>query len=67
MMAILEAMLVNQMIVTSTGGSFGFRASATTGPVSLGIDEKELTAARELGIRVAEVAVTNKRGLAQPP
>jgi NAD(P)H dehydrogenase (quinone) len=34
MMAILEAMLINQMIVTSAGGSFGFGASATTGPDS---------------------------------
>ena len=65
MMAILEAMLINKMIVTSAGGSFGFGASATTGPDSPGIDEKELTAARELGKRVAEVAAVSKRGLAQ--
>jgi len=65
MMAILEAMLINKMIVTSAGGSFGFGASATTGPDSPGIDEKELTAARELGKRVAEVAAASKRGLAQ--
>ena len=32
MMAILEAMLINKMIVASGGGSFGFGASATTGP-----------------------------------
>jgi NAD(P)H dehydrogenase (quinone) len=65
MMAIFEAMLINKMIVTSAGGSFGFGASATTGPDSPGIDEKELTAARDLGKRVAEVAAANKRGLVQ--
>jgi len=65
MMAILEAMLINKMIVASAGGPFGFGASATTGPDSPGIDEKELAAARELGKRVAEVAAANKRGLAQ--
>jgi NAD(P)H dehydrogenase (quinone) len=56
MTAILEAMLINKMIVVSAGGSFGLGASATTGPESPGIDEKELVAARELGNRVAEVA-----------
>ncbi len=60
MLAILEAMLVNQMIVVSGGGAFG--ASATTGPDSPGIDEKELAAARDLGKRVAEVASVIKRG-----
>jgi NAD(P)H dehydrogenase (quinone) len=65
MMVILEAMLINKMIPVSAGGSFGFGASATTGPDSPGIDEKELVAARELGKRVAEVAATNKRGLSQ--
>jgi NAD(P)H dehydrogenase (quinone) len=65
MMAILEAMLINKMIVVSAGGSFGFGASATTGPDSPGIDEKELAAARDLGKRVAEVAAANKRGLVQ--
>jgi NAD(P)H dehydrogenase (quinone) len=65
MMALLEAMLINKMIVTSAGGTFGFGASATTGPDSPGIDDKELAAARELGKRVAEVAAANKRGLAQ--
>jgi multimeric flavodoxin WrbA len=34
MMAILEAMLINKMIVVSAGGSFGFGASTTTGPDS---------------------------------
>jgi NAD(P)H dehydrogenase (quinone) len=60
MLAILEAMLVNQMIVLSGGGAFG--ASATTGPDSPGIDDKELAAARDLGKRVAEVAAVVKRG-----
>jgi hypothetical protein len=53
------------MIVVSAGGSYGFGASATTGPDSPGIDEKKLAAARDLGKRVAEVAGTNRRGLAQ--
>jgi NAD(P)H dehydrogenase (quinone) len=65
MMAILEAMLINKMIVTSAGGTFGFGASATTGPDSPGIDEKELAVAGDLGKRVAQVAAINKRGLAQ--
>jgi NAD(P)H dehydrogenase (quinone) len=55
-------MLINQMIVVSGGGAFG--ASATTGPDSPGIDEKELATARALGKRVAEVAVITKRGSA---
>jgi NAD(P)H dehydrogenase (quinone) len=65
MMVILEAILINKMIVVSAGGSFGFGASATTGPDSPCIDEKKLAAARDLGSRVAEVTVANKRGLAQ--
>lgn len=60
MLAILEAMLVNQMIVIGGGGAFG--TSATTGPESPGIDEKELAAARDLGKRVAEVAAITKQG-----
>ena len=59
-LGILAAMLNNQMIVVSGGGGFG--ASATTGPDSPGIDEKELASARDLGRRVAEVAVVVKRG-----
>jgi NAD(P)H dehydrogenase (quinone) len=62
MAGILSAMLINQMIVVSGGGAFG--ASATTGPDSPGIDEKELIGARALGKRVAEVAVITKRGSA---
>jgi NAD(P)H dehydrogenase (quinone) len=60
MLSILGAMLINQMIVVSGGGGFG--ASATTGPDSPGIDEKELAEARALGTRVAEVAAVVKRG-----
>ena len=59
-LGILAAMLNNQMIIVSGGGGFG--ASATTGPDSPGIDEKELAAARDLGKRVAEVAAVVKRG-----
>jgi NAD(P)H dehydrogenase (quinone) len=61
-LAIMQAMLINQMIAVSGGGGFG--ASATTGPDSPGIDEKEMTTARDLGKRVAEVAVVVKRGSA---
>src|SRR5437870_4688640 len=60
MLAILGAMLINQMIVVSGGGGFG--ASASTGPDSPGIDEKEVAEARALGKRVAEVAAVVKRG-----
>jgi NAD(P)H dehydrogenase (quinone) len=55
MLTILAAMLGNQMIVVSGGGAFG--ASATTEGDSLGVDNKELADAKELGRRVAEVAV----------
>lgn len=60
MLTILAAMLGNQMIVVSGGGAFG--ASATTEGESPGIDETELASARELGKRVAEVALMVKRG-----
>jgi len=60
MLTILAAMLGNQMIVVSGGGAFG--ASATTEGDSPGIDNKELADARELGRRVAEVALAMKRG-----
>ena len=60
MLTILAAMLGNQMIVVSGGGAFG--ASATTEGDSPGIDEKELTSARDLGRRVADVAWMVKRG-----
>ena len=60
MQSIHAAMLINQMGVVSGGGAFG--ASATTGPESPGVDEKELGAARALGKRVAEFAAITKRG-----
>ena len=63
MLTILAAMLGNQMIVVSGGGAFG--ASATSEGDSPGIDDKELTGARELGRRVAEVTVRVKRGRAE--
>src|SRR5512144_2262821 len=59
MLTILGAMLINQMIVVSSGG---YGARATTGPTSPGIDEKELADARDLGKRVAEVASMIKSG-----
>jgi NAD(P)H dehydrogenase (quinone) len=59
-LTIFAAMFINQMIVVSGGGGFG--ATATTGPDSPGIDEKELADARDLGKRVAEVAALVKRG-----
>src|SRR4030095_1070548 len=59
-LGIHAAMLINQMIVVSGGGGFG--ASATTGPDSPGIDEKEVAEARDLGKRAAEVAAWFKRG-----
>ena len=62
MLTILAAMLGNQMIVVSGGGAFG--ASATTEGDSPGIDKKELTDAKELGRRVAEVAIIMQRGSA---
>jgi NAD(P)H dehydrogenase (quinone) len=58
MLTILAAMLGNQMIVVSGGGAFG--ASATTEGDSPGIDDKELSDARSLGRRVAEVAALIK-------
>ena len=62
MVAIMEAMVMNQMTVVSGGGAFG--ASATTGSDSPGIDDKELATARDLGKRVAEVTAIVKRGSA---
>ena len=62
-LGIFAAMFINQMIVVSGGGGFG--ASATTGPDSPGIDEKEVGEARNLGKRIAEVAAIVKRGIWQ--
>jgi NAD(P)H dehydrogenase (quinone) len=62
MLTILGAMLGSETIVISAGGPFGrFGASATTGSESPGIDAKEITEARELGKRAAEVAALVKR------
>ena len=58
MLAIHQAMLVNQMLIVSGGGAFG--ASATTGPDSPGVDDKELATASALGKRVAEFAASRK-------
>jgi len=63
MLTILAAMLGNQMILVSGGGTFG--ASATTEGDSPGLDDKELADARALGKRVAEVARIVKRGSAK--
>ena len=60
MLTIQASMVMHQMLVTSGGGGFG--ASATTGPDSPGIDEKELAEANALGKRIAEVATLVKRG-----
>lgn len=60
MLAILAAMLGNQMIVVSGGGAFG--ASATTEGDSPGIDNKELADAQALGRRVADVTKLIKAG-----
>lgn len=62
-LAIHQAMIMNQMFFVSAGGAFGaFGASATTGPDSPGIDEKKLANASALGKRVAEVAASVKGG-----
>jgi NAD(P)H dehydrogenase (quinone) len=60
MLSMLAAMLGNHMIVVSGGGAFG--ASATTESSSPGIDDQELSGARDLGRRVAEVTIAVKRG-----
>jgi NAD(P)H dehydrogenase (quinone) len=61
MINILGVMLNQQMIVISGVGGFG--ASATTGATSPGIDAKEIAEARELGKRVAEVALLSNGDL----
>ena len=60
MQSMHAAMLINDMVIVGAGGTFG--ASATTGPESPGVDEKELGAARDLGKRVAEFSAVMKRG-----
>jgi NAD(P)H dehydrogenase (quinone) len=63
MLTILAAMLGNQMIVVSGGGAFG--ASATTEGDSPGIDDQELSDAKALGRRVADVTKHIRGGSAQ--
>jgi NAD(P)H dehydrogenase (quinone) len=63
MLTILAAMLGNQMIVVSGGGAFG--ASATTEGDSPGIDDQELSDAKALGRRVADVTKLIRGGSAQ--
>ena len=60
MLSILAAMLGNYMIIVGGGGAFG--ASATTEGSSSGIDDQELSGARDLGQRVAEVTAAVKSG-----
>jgi NAD(P)H dehydrogenase (quinone) len=63
MLTILAAMLGNQMIVVSGGGAFG--ASATTEGDSPGINDQELSDAKALGHRVADVTKLIRGGSAQ--
>jgi NAD(P)H dehydrogenase (quinone) len=63
MLTILAAMLGNQMIVVSGSGAFG--ASATTEGDSPGIDDQELSDAKALGRRVADVTKHIRGGSAQ--
>jgi NAD(P)H dehydrogenase (quinone) len=63
MLTILAAMLGNQMIVVSGSGAFG--ASATTEGDSPGIDDQELSDAKALGRRVADVTKLIRGGSAQ--
>jgi NAD(P)H dehydrogenase (quinone) len=61
-LGIFAATFINHMVVVSGGGGFG--ATATTGPDSPGIDDKEPAEARELGKRVAEVTAVSNVGRA---
>jgi len=60
LMTIVAAMLGNRMIVLSEGQALG--AAATTGDGKLPVTEKELTEARRLGERVAQVTTMLKHG-----
>ncbi len=60
LLTIIAAMLGNRMIVVSEGQALG--ATATTGEGKLPLAEKELEEGRRLGERVAQVALTLKRG-----
>jgi NAD(P)H dehydrogenase (quinone) len=63
MLTILAAMLENRMIVVSDGGALG--ASATTEGDSSGINDQELSHAKALGRRVADVTKLIRGGSAQ--
>jgi len=60
LMTIIAAMLGNRMIVVSEGQALG--ATATTGEGKSPLDEKEMEEGRRLGARVAQLALTLKRG-----
>jgi len=60
LLTILAAMIGNRMIVLSEGQALG--ATATTGDGKLPLDSKDLEEGRRLGERVAQVALTLKRG-----
>ncbi|MGH9769169.1 MAG: flavodoxin family protein [Blastocatellia bacterium] len=60
LMTIVAAMLGNRMIVVSEGQALG--ATATTGEGKSPLDEKALEEGRRLGERVAQLALTLKRG-----
>ncbi|MGE0128522.1 MAG: flavodoxin family protein [Blastocatellales bacterium] len=60
LLTIIAAMLGNRMIAVSEGQALG--AAATTGEGKSPLDEKELEEGRQLGERVAQIAITLKRG-----
>jgi NAD(P)H dehydrogenase (quinone) len=60
LVTIIAAMLANRMIVVSEGQALG--ATATTGEGKQPLDEKETEEGRRLGERVAQIALTLKRG-----
>jgi len=60
LVTIIAAMLGNRMIVVSEGQALG--ATATTGEGKSPLNEKELEEGRRLGARVAQLALTLKRG-----
>ena len=60
LMTMVAAMLGNRMIVVSEGQALG--ATATTGDGKQPMDEKALEEGRRLGERVAQMALTIKRG-----
>lgn len=60
LLTILAAMIGNRMIVLSEGQALG--ATATTGDGKSPLESKDLEEGRRLGERVAQVALTFKRG-----